>query len=105
MVESIGENAVTSHLKLSVRDEDEDEEEEEEEEEEKKGSLTVPGNVERKKRLVCRTNQSYLDLDTRDVNLSLKLTTNSRTTQHFNLTVSLESNRFNWTEIPDTRYG
>ena len=97
-----GEDVVNTTLDLSLR-------------EDKEGrmpwSLTVPGVVERRGRLVCRTNQPYLHLNALDVmeppssslNLTVTTATEIKEARHFNLTVSLESNHFDWEMINDTR--
>ena len=101
MIES-GKNVVNTTLDLSLREDNE---------ERRSWSLTVPGVVERRGRLVCRTNQPYLHLNTRDVmeplssslNLSVTTATETQEARHFKLNVSLESNHFEWEMINETR--
>ena len=100
MAESPGENVARRTLNLSVRGE-----------ERGVGSLTVPGLVKRRGRLVCRTDQPFLHLNTRDVmdphssclNLTLATDAKAVPVQHFKLTVSLESNQFQWEAVETTR--
>ena len=100
MAESPGENVARRTLNLSVRGE-----------EGRVGSLTVPGLVKRRGRLVCRTDQPFLHLNTQDVmephssSLNLTLTTDAPVGQHFKLTVSLESNQLggNWKAVSTAR--
>ena len=100
LVESVGEDLEETSLQVSVG-----------EGEGRAWSLTVPGEVTRGGRAVCRTNQPFLHLNTRDVmdphssclNLTLATDAKAVPVQHFKLTVSLESNQFQWEAVETTR--
>ena len=94
-----GKNVASTTLNLTLR----------EEEGRRPWSLTVPDVVQREGSLVCRTNQPYLLLNTRDVmkplssSLNLTITTDAQVAQHFTLNVSLENNQVEWEMINGTR--
>ena len=98
LVESVGEDLEETSLQVSVG-----------EGEGRAWSLTVPGEVTRGGRAVCRTNQPFLHLNTREVmdphssSLNLTLATDAKAVQHFKLTVSLESNQFQWEAVKTAR--
>ena len=98
MVESTGENVVRRTLNLSLRGK-----------EGRSWSLTVPGEVKRRGGLVCRTNQPFLYLNTRELmdslssKLQLSLSTEAPSAEQFQLTVSLVTNQFEWGTVNDVR--
>ena len=80
------------------------------EEEGRSWSLTVPGEVMRGDSLLCRTKKPFLQLKPFSSILQLRLSLSTEEeeeeeeeAQQFQLTVSLESDQFEWEAVADAR--